>query len=421
MHYFHPTPEHIVDNIVKKHAPRNYDSVLDPSIGDGALINGIRTKNKQVTCVDIDITRLKQSEQVLQCDDIKLIHGDFLDTDFGVNKYDFIVCNPPFDGRNQVLCEKKKIPIEASFLKKCMELCSNKGRMIFILPSSVTRGSRLKWFRISVLTKFNLSYSYKLPKFTFNKVEGDFSVLVFDRKSKASKTILRSNDTEIITKDVKGLSSVCSFDADELIALRNYKELLRTSGLEFELFSQVVDLKRGGVTKNYKQDNVLHTTNCNDNFKCNNEVQSTGHELVHKGDWVIKRVSRDLGNSLIEYKGGDSRFTDCILRLRAISESSSYEVFFCLSVLFQLDDFKGVIIKGSGAKYLDVLSLKQTGIPLGLAGIFKVQFEKFKEATDSERINIARQTAFKFKNINQYRAKGITVLPHELHDTDIAI
>jgi predicted RNA methylase len=421
MHYFHPTPEHIVDNIVKKHAPRKYDSVLDPSIGDGALINGIGTKNKQVTCVDIDITRLEQSKRLLQCDNIKLIHGNFLDTDFGIEKYDFIVCNPPFDGRNQVLCNKKKIPIEASFLNKCMELCSKKGRMIFILPSSVTRGSRLKWFRISILDKFNLSYSYKLPKFTFNKVEGDFSVLVFDRKLKTGKTTLRSNNTEITTRDIKKLSNVCSFDADELIALKNYKELLHINGLEIESFSQVVDLQRGDVKKDYKQDNVLHTTNCDSNFEIENEQQSDGHKLVRKGDWIIKRVSRNLGDSLMEYKGSDRKFTDCILRLRAIDSSNSYEVFFCLSVLFQLDDFKGLIIKGSGAKYLDVISLKKIGVPLGVAKAFKTQLDKFKKGTDSERVSIARQVAFKFKNAKHLKLNGVTVAPSEIYDTDVAI
>jgi len=398
MYYFHPTPDYIVDNIVKKHAPRNYNSLLDPSIGDGALINGLKTNNKEITCVDIDIARLNQSNKLLNHKNLNLLHGDFLDLEFDNKKYDFIVCNPPFDGRNQVLFENKKIPIEAEFLKKCMELCSDNGRMIFILPSSVTRGTRLKWFRFFVLNEFNLSYSYKLPKFTFNKVEGDFSVLVFDKTIKRRKTILRSENKEIITTNIKGLSKACSFDADELIALKNYKKLLCSSGFKFEPFDQVINLKRGCIKSNYKQDNVLHTTNCNHQFKIKDSSVHSETEKVEDGDWIVKRVSRNLSESLKEYKGCSIQFTDCILRLRAKDINKTYEVFFVLSVLFQLEDFKEIIIKGSGAKYLDVITLKKIGLPLELAYAYSKHFKLFKDAPDSKRYDIVKQVAFMLKN-----------------------
>ncbi|MGI2039391.1 Eco57I restriction-modification methylase domain-containing protein [Shewanella frigidimarina] len=398
MYYFYPTPEHVVDNIIKKHAPRKFISLLDPSIGDGALINGVNTSDKEITCVDIDICRLNQSRQTLRCSKLNLLHGDFLEIDFADRRYDFIVCNPPFDGRNHVLAGNKKIPIEASFLLKSMKLCSENGRMIFILPSSVTRGSRLKWFRELVLNEFNLSYSYKLPSYTFNKVEGDFSVLVFDKKNIKTRTILRSENAELIVKDVGKFSKTFSFDAKELISLNNYRKLIGFEKLQVIPLANLIDIQRGNVKSNYKQEGVLHTTNIH--IKHVSSKMKNEKITVTKGDWVIKRVSRDLASSLKEYIGCDILFTDCILRLRARKKTQSDEVFFALIVMFQLIDFRTLIIKGSGAKYLDVTAMKEIGLPISLAALFQEEFNIFKNGTENERSEIARRVSFLLKNIS---------------------
>lgn len=398
MFCFHPTPSHIVENIVRRHSPSNFSSLLEPSIGDGALIKGINTKNKDVTCVDIDSKRLSELISNYANPDFELINSDFLDIDFGERKFDFILCNPPFNGKKLFLIEGKKLPIEAAFLNKALELCHKNGRLIFILPSSVTRGTRLKWFRRKVLSICNLSFSYKLPKFTFSKVEGDFSVLIFDKNSSKKKSVFRTDKSEASCNLARVTSENLSFDADEIIAQKNYYSLISYTPLKYEAVAENIEFARGKITSDYKQNGVIHTTNSAQNLFSNNNT--TIFPCVENGDWIINRVSRNLIDSLREYKGQRSPFTDCVIRLRTNNQKSSI-IFFALSVMLQSKDVREILVKGCGAKYLDLKSLQNLRIPANLNDLYPRDYERFVAGSDHERKIISKRVIIKLYNLNK--------------------
>ncbi|TMO54171.1 hypothetical protein CWC18_20920, partial [Pseudoalteromonas aurantia] len=210
-----------------------------------ALIKGINTQDKEVTCVDIDSNRLMELKSQQVSDGFNFLNGDFLNIDFRNKKFDFILCNPPFNAKKQFSIDNKKIPIEAAFLEKSLKLCKQNGRLIFILPSSVTRGTRLKWFRNKVLQECNLAYSYKLPKFTFSKVEGDFSVLVLDKGKNKKYSIFRNDHSEIKCTDLASETDNLSFDADELMAIRNFKSLVSKIPLAYKALNELIHFSRG--------------------------------------------------------------------------------------------------------------------------------------------------------------------------------
>jgi predicted RNA methylase len=399
MHNFYPTPSHIVTSIIKKHIPRKARSFLDPSIGNGALIQGMKFNEKHLTCVDIDKTRLEFVEHLLGEGNYQFIHEDFLERDFGFAKFDCVICNPPFDGRKQYIDSSKKIPIEAAFLRKALSLISDKGRLIFILPSSVSKGSRLKWFRETILKEFHLSYSYKLPKFTFQDIEGEFSVVILDKRTGSGASHLRGSDNSRITLKSNDITKVNSFDSDEIIAFERYSSMISLIPFESVPFLDLFSLTRGPIASNYKKNNVLHTTNYF-NFIDENkvDVKDNSNHKMDFGDWMIKRVARNLLESVTEYKGSSSEYTDCILRLRAINRKFEIESFFAFHILTQLYATKNLLVKGSGASYLDVTALKNLKVPYGIHEYFVSDFEKYVNASHKSRLLTAKKCAFILEN-----------------------
>lgn len=394
MHCFHPTPQHIVQKIINRHFLPSAKRILEPSIGDGALLKGLNLENKKVTCIDIDKNRISNAKTTLSNIEAELIPADFLSLDFGCRKFDLILCNPPFDIKNTVIHESKKLPVEAAFLLKASNLCTENGRMIFILPSSVTRGTRLKWLRELILGNFKLSFSYKLPDFTFNKVEGDFSVLIFDKskRNKKSKFVTGNYTFTDFYKNIK--DNNISFDAEEIANNYKYQKFIFDRKFEMSCIDDLFQLKRGSITTNYKRENVIHTTNSKKDIIPPCIAKTT----IKKGDWLIHRVSRNIIQSIREYNGSPALFTDCIIRLRPKNDSQFNEIFYSLCIALQICEISKIVIKGSGAKYLDLTTLKSIKIPTNLHKTYRNSYKLFLISNDKRRIEIAKNVAFMISN-----------------------
>ena len=101
-HQFYPTPQVIVDEMMK-YIPNDTVTILEPSAGTGRLINGVKDYN--VTAIDIaplhcEILEAKEFTRVFNMDFMQY------DTD---NKFDLILMNPPFSkGRSKSHVEKAR-------------------------------------------------------------------------------------------------------------------------------------------------------------------------------------------------------------------------------------------------------------------------------------------------------------------------
>ncbi|QST02792.1 DUF4942 domain-containing protein (plasmid) [Pontibacillus sp. ALD_SL1] len=105
---FYPTPEHLIQAMVKKINFKRIRSVLEPSAGKGDLAKRILedmkgASNNKDRDVDLDVIEKDQTLQhILKGEGYRLVHDDFLTLNT-FKKYDAIIMNPPFSSGDKHL------------------------------------------------------------------------------------------------------------------------------------------------------------------------------------------------------------------------------------------------------------------------------------------------------------------------------
>lgn len=99
--------------------------ILEPSMGQGDLIDYIKVKNESVVFDMYEIDNTIQILKSINPDQIK--YGDFLTTKINTT-YDTIVGNPPY-------VKTKTGNLYIDFITKCYHLLNDNGELIFIVPS----------------------------------------------------------------------------------------------------------------------------------------------------------------------------------------------------------------------------------------------------------------------------------------------
>ena len=100
-------------------------TILEPCVGQGHLVEYIRTKNPKYK---FDMYEIDSSIELLdgiKSDEVR--YCDFLETDI-VDTYDTIIGNPPF-------VQTKKGNLYQKFIEKCYRMLKAKGELVFIVPS----------------------------------------------------------------------------------------------------------------------------------------------------------------------------------------------------------------------------------------------------------------------------------------------
>ena len=138
--------------LVKQHIKiSKKDLIIEPSAGNGAFIENIKTLSTKYKFYDIE----PENDEIIK--------QDFLDFDYTEIKNNFknihIIGNPPF-GRQASLAIK--------FIKKCAEFAKS---ISFILPKSFKKDSMKKYFPIN----FHLIFETDLDNNSFlvNNIESD--------------------------------------------------------------------------------------------------------------------------------------------------------------------------------------------------------------------------------------------------------
>jgi phospholipid N-methyltransferase len=130
------TPERLADRLVELADIQQSDRVLEPSAGQGAIVNAIYrnnpNRNKQIDCCELmDVNRgiLEKIEGV------NIIADDFLSLQNMVWTiyYDKIIANPPFN-KNQ----------DIDHIRKMYQVCKHGGRIVTIAGNSWRFGSQKK-------------------------------------------------------------------------------------------------------------------------------------------------------------------------------------------------------------------------------------------------------------------------------------
>lgn len=371
MNFFHPTPLDIVEQfITSKTKGKHFNHVLEPCVGDGALLSSLENNFDNLTIIDIDSEKLKKFPN----SNYKKYEGDFLDIDFN-EKFDLILCNPPFNNKSI-----SGLSIEQKFLIKCLKLIKENGLGIFILPSSIINGIKSKNIRNHIIDNFTILSIDVLPKNTFTKIESQFYIISIKKiKPKGNYNI----ETNLGLLNLENIldNNYLIFSPKILFSFIGYKRLLDNLP-SFNLSKQI--LFRGNASKNESQ---IHTTHFSSHF-CNDiksvDLKKSGKKL-EKFDLIFKRVGRNCHQSFSIYLGEKSLvISDCLVVIR--SKSNDYHLNLLLllnirlSVLFNASS--SFMIDGSGASYIPLEKIKNTKF---------INFEDYLSRDDIENYSIYLQ------------------------------
>ena len=107
---------------------KDHEEILEPSCGDGALINGILKENKTaiVTGVEYDHERAQSCRNNFAWAGVSVHTGNFLKwKPVGGQLFDKVIMNPPFYGKHY-----------AKHIKHAMKFLNERGQLYAILPAT---------------------------------------------------------------------------------------------------------------------------------------------------------------------------------------------------------------------------------------------------------------------------------------------
>ncbi|WP_148253388.1 N-6 DNA methylase [Aidingimonas lacisalsi] len=382
---FYETPANIV-RLIKKHVPASSTKILDPAVGEGALLFSLSAfhLNRQVTIVDIDDKRL--SGVLLRFPKSQTVNEDFLSwSSRGEKRFDLIVANPPFSGKShsRVIYEGRKVPIELAFIRRSVELLEENGSLIAIVPDSLINSSSFLVDRKWLFTQGEVRYVYQLPENSFFGIEAAFFLVVFKKAGVGGQLRLRKLEEkgggEEITVSKVTLEET-GFRLDYLYYAERevYGEVVKSLGnADLSKLGDICDVSRGRKRSNYKSSGLIHT----DCFESGFWVRrGKAIDIFNVERWVVavRRVSRNAHLTFGIVNAEDEEFcTDCLIIVRPDCRSvSPIEILFYLRVMYSNLHGGFYLLKGVGAKFLSVEQIKS--LPYyRITSIFREEFSEY--------------------------------------------
>ncbi|ENU94247.1 hypothetical protein F971_00144 [Acinetobacter vivianii] len=349
MHFFHPTPLDIVEQFISaKTKGKYFENVLDPCVGDGALLTSLEKNFGKITIIDIDSEKLNK----FQNSSFVKYGGDFLSLNLG-EKFDLILCNPPFYNRSV-----KGLSIEEKFLSKCLAHLKNEAYGIFILPSSIINGTKAIKIREYLTKKFTILSIDILPKKSFTKIESHFYIITLKNTLPSENYIFDTNMGQLNIQEIL-VNDHLTLNPKILFSSKKYREFLDIFP-SFNLSNE--SLFRGNTQKNQSQ---LHTTHFSSHIYNPENISPClkNGKKIKRFDLMFKRVGRNCHDSFSIYCGNESLvISDCITIIPSHSDNYLNNLIrllnIRLSILFGASS--NFMIDGSGANYIPLEKIKKT-------------------------------------------------------------
>lgn len=362
--------------ILKRHVPKAAKKILDPAVGEGALLGALShvQLNGNLTLIDIDQKRLNAIRAING--NLSLIAADFISwSEENKNKeYDLIITNPPFSAKSGkwVSHESKNIPIEVVFFRKCINLLQKGGTLLAIVPDTLINSTRLQNERKRFSSEGAFVYAYQLPERSFCNIEGAFYLLVFKKGMRQGFIKLRSTNGG-------GEIKISLDDFSRLGYRLDYSFYESSFVLESLISPQSTPLSalcrvgRGPVRNNYKDKENIHSDSFDGAWRSYLEFPQ---EKLCVG---VKRVARDAHLSFGLFPVSlISKSTDCLIFIQPY-EVDCFEVLFYLRVLFSNRLGRSFLLKGVGAKFIQVDMLKKLPF-FKLHEKYKDEFVEYKRS-----------------------------------------
>ena len=178
------TKDSTLKNKVLELVMNNPDIILEPSVGQGDLVQVVHASNDKI---QFDMYEIDTTIKMLDGIPNNVVYGDFMEVDFQ-KKYKTIIGNPPF-------VRTKTGNLYIDFIEKCYDLLEDDGELIFIIPSDffkLTSASKLldQMFSNGTFTHIYHPHNEKL----FENASIDVLVFRYCKNDQHSKEVLYNDE-----------------------------------------------------------------------------------------------------------------------------------------------------------------------------------------------------------------------------------
>ena len=264
-------------NKVLEYVLNSPDVILEPSVGQGDLIEVIHNNNNNI---QFDMYEIDSGIQMLDNIPNNVIYEDFLESDI-TRKYKTIIGNPPF-----VRTTTGNLYID--FIDKCYNLLENDGELIFIVPSDffkLTSASKLLNTMISTGTFTHIYHPHNEK--LFENASIDVIVFRYCKNDKLSKQVLYNNESLYIINN----DGMVTFNKNNNSNNVSFKEY-------FDIYVGLVTGKES-VYKNIECGNIelLNGENKIDKYIFvetfpSNDEKINSHLLNHKEELISRKIRK---------------------------------------------------------------------------------------------------------------------------------
>lgn len=407
------TPAHLAKRLAR-HVPKRFCRLLDPSVGNGALLNPLlgyfKRHRPDVVCVDTNSKALNElRDSFRDC----TFHSEYVNEDFltwGIEQpslsFDCVLMNPPFAGTRtacRTLNVKQStadaghptgpVPVEAAFICVAHRLLAANGRLLAILPCSVIMSESLQWLRSFLLKTGSIEYVYEFPSRTFRTVDSKVYLLVFKKGPRRRLIRLirpqshRSRRHFLRFRD----QAPHRLDFDFHSGRQRMRRLTSNTNLKWTVLGEVARIFRGTIPSAPRRKGVVHSTDFSQGRWRRPADESTVEATrgrIRTGDLLIRRVGRNSHLTLGDARSVTGLFaTDCVFVIRPHDRDASQRLLFAIKALVGLHWLPPLLERGTGACYFCKSSLEQLPVPLAAPDAYSDSFLSFLQAGDADCVD----------------------------------
>ena len=171
-------------NKVSEFVFNNPDIILEPSVGQGDLVEVLLRKNNKI---HFDMYEIDYNIKLLEGIPKTVIYNDFLKQKIS-KTYTTIIGNPPF-----VKTQKGNLYID--FIQKCYDLLKNNGELIFIIPSDFFKLTSASKLLQIMITNGSFTHIYHPHNENlFKNAAIDILIFRYCKNNELEKQVLYNND-----------------------------------------------------------------------------------------------------------------------------------------------------------------------------------------------------------------------------------
>lgn len=171
-------------NKVSEFVFNNPDIILEPSVGQGDLVEVLLRKNNKI---HFDMYEIDYNIKLLEGIPKTVIYNDFLKQKIS-KTYTTIIGNPPF-----VRTQKGNLYID--FIQKCYDLLKNNGELIFIIPSDFFKLTSASKLLQIMITNGSFTHIYHPHNENlFKNAAIDILIFRYCKNNELEKQVLYNND-----------------------------------------------------------------------------------------------------------------------------------------------------------------------------------------------------------------------------------